>query len=134
MIRMDGHGHDADADTHRGTLVRRHSICSTTGSASVTKPASSDNRWIKINFYFDGLTGVMLLYVTVVSLMVVIYSIGYMRDHHGHPEVGYERFFAFLGLFVFSMCMLVLAGNFVLLYLELGGGRPVQLFADRLLL
>ncbi len=75
------------------------------------------NRWIPINFYFDGLTGMMLLFVTVVSLMVVIYAIGYMRDHHGHPEPGYERFFAFLGLFVFSMVMLVLAGNFVLLYL-----------------
>jgi NADH-quinone oxidoreductase subunit L len=49
--------------------------------------------------------------------MVVIYAVGYMRDHHGHPEPGYERFFAFLGLFVFSMAMLVMAGNFVLLYL-----------------
>ena len=38
----------------------------------------------------------------------------YMREH-GKPERGYERFFAFLGLFVFSMCTLVLAGNFVLL-------------------
>jgi NADH-quinone oxidoreductase subunit L len=59
----------------------------------------------------------MLLFVTVVSLIIVIYSIGYMRDHHGHPERGYERFFAFLGLFVFSMCTLVLAGDFILLYL-----------------
>jgi len=74
-------------------------------------------QWISAGFYVDRLTGLMLLFVTVVSLMVVIYSIGYMRDHHGHPERGYERFFAFLGLFVFSMCMLVLAGNFVLLYL-----------------
>ena len=81
------------------------------------KTSVQDGRWMSVNFYFDGLTGVMLLYVTIVSLMVVIYSIGYMRDHHGHPELGYERFFAFLGLFVFSMCMLVLAGNFVLLYL-----------------
>ncbi|MBK9119457.1 MAG: NADH-quinone oxidoreductase subunit L [Phycisphaerales bacterium] len=74
-------------------------------------------RWISVNFYFDGLTAMMMLFVTVVSLMVVIYAIGYMRDHHGHPERGYERFFAFLGLFVFSMAMLVMAGNFVLLYL-----------------
>ncbi|MFH1745590.1 MAG: NADH-quinone oxidoreductase subunit L [Planctomycetota bacterium] len=78
---------------------------------------AESNQWMSVNFYFDGLAGVMLAFVTVVSLMVVIYSIGYMRDHHGHPEVGYERFFAFMGLFVFSMCMLVLAGNFVLLYL-----------------
>jgi NADH-quinone oxidoreductase subunit L len=75
------------------------------------------NQWLAVNFYFDGLTGVMLLFVTVVSLMVVLYAVGYMRDHHGHPERGYERFFAFLGVFVFSMITLVLAGNFVLLYL-----------------
>ena len=81
------------------------------------KTSLESHRWISVNFFFDGLAGVMLAFVTVVSLMVVIYSIGYMRDHHGHPEVGYERFFAFLGLFVFSMCMLVMAGNFVLLYL-----------------
>ena len=76
-----------------------------------------DGHWLSVNFFFDGLTGVMLLFVTVVSLIIVIYSIGYMRDHHGHPERGYERFFAFLGLFVFSMVTLVMAGNFVLLYL-----------------
>jgi len=74
-------------------------------------------QWIDVNYFIDPLTVVMLLTVTVVSTMVVIYSVGYMRDHQGHPERGYERFFAFLGLFVFSMCMLVLAGNFVLLYL-----------------
>ncbi len=74
-------------------------------------------QWIAATFYFDSLTGVMIGFVTFVSLMVVIYSIGYMRDHHGHPERGYERFFAFLGLFVFSMATLVFAGNFVLLYL-----------------
>jgi NADH-quinone oxidoreductase subunit L len=81
------------------------------------RAALTHGRWFEINFFFDGLTGVMLLFVTVVSLMVVIYSIGYMRDHHGNPETGYSRFFAFMGLFVFSMGMLVLAGNFVLLYL-----------------
>jgi len=84
---------------------------------SLGQPAMQRNQWLSVNFYFDGLTGVMLLFVTFVSLMVVIYSIGYMRDHHGHPERGYERFFAFLGLFVFSMCTLAAAGNFVLLYL-----------------
>jgi NADH-quinone oxidoreductase subunit L len=84
---------------------------------SLGERASQRDQWIAVNFYFDGLTGVMLLFVTVVSLIIVTYSIGYMRDHHGHPERGYERFFAFLGLFVFSMITLVLAGNFVLLYL-----------------
>lgn len=85
------------------------------GAAESLAPAS--DRWIPVNFYFDGLTGIMALYVSVVSLLIVIYSIGYMRDHHGDPERGYERFFAFMGLFVFSMLTLALAGNFVLLYL-----------------
>ena len=70
----------------------------------------------RVEFLIDPLTSVMLLVVTGVSLLVVIYSRDYMRDH-GKPERGYERFFAFLGLFVFAMCALVLGGNFVLLYL-----------------
>ncbi|UCG15134.1 MAG: NADH-quinone oxidoreductase subunit L [Phycisphaerales bacterium] len=72
--------------------------------------------WFNISFLFDPLTCVMLVTVTGVSLLVIIYSREYMRQH-GHPERGYERFFAFLGLFVFSMCALVLSGNFLLLYL-----------------
>jgi NADH-quinone oxidoreductase subunit L len=69
-----------------------------------------------INFLIDPLTAVMLVMVTGISTLVVIYSRDYMREHD-HPERGYERFFAFLGLFVFSMCTLVLSGNFLLLYL-----------------
>ncbi|MCK4340887.1 MAG: NADH-quinone oxidoreductase subunit L [Phycisphaerae bacterium] len=79
--------------------------------------SEANDHWLTVSFYFDGLTGIMLLFFTVVSLLIMIYSIGYMRDHHGHPERGYERFFAFMGVFVFSMAMLVMAGNFVLLYL-----------------
>lgn len=70
----------------------------------------------KVEFLIDPLTSVMLLTVTGVSLLVVIYSRDYMREH-GKPERGYERFFAFLALFVFAMCALVLGGNFLLLYL-----------------
>jgi NADH-quinone oxidoreductase subunit L len=73
--------------------------------------------WLNVTFRVDQLTCVMLLTVLAVSLVIVIYSAGYMRDHHGHAEPGYERYFAFIGLFVFSMCALVLAGNFLLLYL-----------------
>ena len=72
--------------------------------------------WFKVRFLIDPLTCVMLVTVTFISLLVIIYSRDYMREH-GDPQPGYERFFAFLGLFVFSMCALVLAGNFVLLYL-----------------
>src|SRR5438132_13125159 len=59
----------------------------------------------------DPLTGVMLLVVTGVGTLIHVYSIGYMHD-----DPGYARFFAYLNLFVFSMTMLVLAGNFLLLY------------------
>jgi NADH-quinone oxidoreductase subunit L len=69
-----------------------------------------------VEFLIDPLTALMLVTVTGVALLVVIYSRDYMRDH-GRPERGYERFFAFLSLFVFAMCVLVLGGNFLLLYL-----------------
>jgi NADH-quinone oxidoreductase subunit L len=72
--------------------------------------------WFGVQFLVDPLTAVMLVTVTCIALLVVIYSRDYMR-HHDHPERGYERFFAYLGLFVFSMCALVLGGNFLLLYL-----------------
>ncbi len=72
--------------------------------------------WFEVNFRIDALTAVMLVTVTLISCLVLIYSRDYMRHHH-RPERGYERFFAFMGLFVFSMCVLVLSGNFLLLYL-----------------
>ena len=59
----------------------------------------------------DTLTCIMLSMVTFVSTLVAIYAAGYM---HGDP--GYWRFFAYIGLFVFSMTMLVSVSNFVLLY------------------
>ncbi|MFQ5491419.1 MAG: NADH-quinone oxidoreductase subunit L, partial [Phycisphaerae bacterium] len=72
--------------------------------------------WFNVEVLIDPLTAIMLVTVTFISLLVVIYSRDYMREH-GRAEPGYERFFAFLALFVFSMCALVLAGNFLLLYL-----------------
>jgi len=72
---------------------------------------------VSIRLLVDPLTVVMLLTVCSVSLLVIIYSRSYMRDHSGVPERGYERFFAFMSLFVASMCVLVLAGDFLLLYL-----------------
>src|SRR5689334_24939666 len=59
----------------------------------------------------DSLTAIMLLVVTGVGFLIHLYSIGYMHD-----DPGYARFFAYLNLFVFSMTMLVLSGNFLLLY------------------
>jgi NADH-quinone oxidoreductase subunit L len=59
----------------------------------------------------DQLTAVMLLVVTGVGFLIHVYSVGYMHDDHG-----YARFFTYLNLFVFSMVMLVLAGNFLILF------------------
>src|SRR5467141_4165457 len=64
-----------------------------------------------ITAHVDQLTAVMLLVVTGVGFLIHLYSVGYMHD-----DPGYARFFAYLNLFVFSMTMLVLAGNFLLLY------------------
>jgi len=64
-----------------------------------------------VTAYVDSLTAVMLLVVTGVGFLIHLYSVGYMHD-----EPDYARFFAYLNLFVFSMTMLVLAGNFLLLY------------------
>jgi NADH-quinone oxidoreductase subunit L len=66
---------------------------------------------IEIALRADPLTAFMLVTVTFVSMLVAIYSIGYMR---GDP--GYWRFFTYIALFVFSMTMLVSSSNFVLLY------------------
>src|SRR2546425_4469442 len=71
--------------------------------------AGSFETWV--NAHVDPLTGVMLLVVTGVGFLIHLYSVGYMHD-----DPGYARFFAYLNLFVFSMTMLVLAGNFLVLY------------------
>jgi NADH-quinone oxidoreductase subunit L len=67
---------------------------------------------VDVTLRADPLTAVMLTTVTFISLLVIVYSVGYMR---GDP--GYWRFFAYVSLFVFSMTMLVAASNFVLLYM-----------------
>ena len=72
---------------------------------------SSGDLRIELGLYFDRLTCVMLLLVTIVSSLVHIYTVGYMRG-----EPGYARFFAYIALFTFSMLMLVLANNFLQLF------------------
>src|SRR3990167_3992211 len=66
----------------------------------------------------DGLSSMMLLVVTIVGVMIHVYSIGYM---HGDPR--YSRYFAYVSLFMASMLGLVLADNFVMLYLFWEGDR-----------
>ncbi len=64
-----------------------------------------------VSFLLDPLSMVMLLIVTGVGLLIHVYSIGYM-----HGDKGFARYFAFLNLFTFSMLLLVLADNFLLLF------------------
>jgi NADH-quinone oxidoreductase subunit L len=65
----------------------------------------------EVGFLIDNLTAMMMVVVTFVSLMVHIYTIGYMHD-----DPGYQRFFSYISLFTFSMLMLVMANNFMQLF------------------
>ena len=65
-----------------------------------------------IGFMVDRLTAMMMVVVTFVSLMVHIYTIGYMAD-----DPGYQRFFSYIALFTFSMLLLVMANNFLQLFI-----------------
>lgn len=66
---------------------------------------------LEVGFLVDSLTATMMCVVTFVSLMVHIYTIGYMKD-----DEGYNRFFAYISLFTFSMLMLVMSNNFLQLF------------------
>src|SRR5476649_440277 len=66
---------------------------------------------MEIGFQIDSLSAMMMCVVTFVSLMVHIYTIGYMKD-----DAGYTSFFAYISLFTFSMLMLVMANNFLQLF------------------
>ncbi len=65
----------------------------------------------EVGFLVDALTATMMVVVTSVSLMVHIYTVGYM-----HEDPGYQRFFAYISLFTFSMLMLVMSNNFMQLF------------------
>jgi NADH-quinone oxidoreductase subunit L len=66
---------------------------------------------LQIGFLIDRLTVLMMIVVTFVSLMVHVYTIGYMAE-----DPGYQRFFSYISLFTFSMLMLVMANNFLQLF------------------
>ena len=74
--------------------------------------AFTQNLVIRLGIYLDPISVMMLVVVTTVSLMVHIYSLGYM-----HGERGFERFYSFLSLFTFSMLGLVLATNIFEMYI-----------------
>jgi NADH-quinone oxidoreductase subunit L len=65
----------------------------------------------EIGFLIDRLSALMMVVVSFVSLMVHVYTVGYMAD-----DPGYQRFFAYIALFTFSMLMLVMANNFLQLF------------------
>jgi len=66
---------------------------------------------MEVGFLIDGLSAMMMCVVTFVSLMVHIYTIGYMEE-----DDGYQRFFSYISLFTFSMLMLVMSNNFLQLF------------------
>jgi NADH-quinone oxidoreductase subunit L len=88
-------GEDADARHHASSLWDYASV------------AGLD---VKLGIFVDQLSVFMVLVVTGVSALIHLYSFGYMQS-----DEGYHRFFSYLNFFVFSMLLLVLAGNFVLL-------------------
>ncbi|MCK5696670.1 MAG: NADH-quinone oxidoreductase subunit L, partial [Gammaproteobacteria bacterium] len=72
---------------------------------------ASDGITFEIGFLVDNLTSMMLVVVSFVSLMVHLYTIGYMQE-----DPGYKRFFSYISLFTFSMYMLVMSNNFLQLF------------------
>ncbi len=82
-----------------------------TFNGSVYTWLSSGGVSVEIGFLIDRLTALMMVVVTFVSLMVHIYTIGYMAE-----DPGYQRFFSYISLFTFSMLMLVMANNFLQLF------------------
>src|SRR5260370_24493057 len=65
---------------------------------------------VPFNLYLDQLSTLMILVITGVGFLIHVYSIGYMRE-----DPGYSRFFAYMNLFVFTMLLLVLSVNLILL-------------------
>src|SRR5260370_32381499 len=111
------------AGAHSGTIfaVLLSFLCSCAIFADVLQGESFNGTvytWLtsgetrfEIGFLVDRLSALMMVVVTFVSLMVHVYTIGYMAD-----DPGYQRFFAYISLFTFSMLMLVMANNFVQLF------------------
>jgi NADH-quinone oxidoreductase subunit L len=86
-------------------------LAGNTFDGSVYTWLASGGARFEIGFLIDRLSALMMVVVTFVSLMVHIYTIGYMAE-----DPGYQRFFAYIALFTFSMLMLVMANNFVQLF------------------
>src|SRR5262250_2004938 len=92
-------------------IVFRQVLDGTVFNGSVYTWLVSGGTRFENKFLIDRLSALMMVVVTFVSLMVHIYTIGYMAD-----DPGYQRFFAYIALFTFSMLMLVMANNFLQLF------------------
>jgi len=103
------------------SIISAASSCPSCGPVTaLTLPAADtlSYPWLAIGalrvdftFVLDQLSAVMLLVITGVGFLIHVYSVGYMKD-----EPGYARYFSFLNLFLFFMSVLVLAGNFLLMF------------------
>jgi len=103
------------------TIITAASSCPRCGSVTALALPAAETLsypWLAIGalhvdftFVLDQLSAVMLLIVTGVGFLIHVYSVGYMKD-----EPGYARYFSFLNLFFFFMSVLVLAGNFLLMF------------------
>jgi len=92
-------------------MVLQSTLAGETFNGPLYTWAVIDNLKFEVGFLIDNLTATMMCVVTSVSLMVHIYTIGYMKD-----DDGYQRFFAYISLFTFSMLMLVMSNNFLQLF------------------
>ncbi|MEF8700698.1 MAG: NADH-quinone oxidoreductase subunit L [Candidatus Accumulibacter sp. UW26] len=92
-------------------VIFRDVMAGNTFNGPVYQWLTSGDYRFEVGFLIDELTVTMMLVVTSVSLMVHIYTIGYMQD-----DPGYNRFFSYISLFTFSMLMLVMSNNFMQLF------------------
>ncbi len=92
-------------------VVLQDVVAGNTFNGAVYTWATVGSLKMEIGFLIDSLTATMMVVVTSVSLMVHIYTIGYMED-----DDGYQRFFSYISLFTFSMLMLVMSNNFLQLF------------------
>ncbi len=92
-------------------LVFRDVLAGNTYNGPVYTWITTGDISLEIGFLIDRLSATMMLVVAFVSLMVHIYTIGYMAD-----DPGYQRFFSYISLFTFSMLMLVMSNNFLQLF------------------
>jgi len=108
-----------------GVVLLRHVVFDTSGPIDlhIYTWMVSGGIHFEVGFLLDRLSALMITVVTFVSLMVHIYTIGYMADdEHNWPHdslagpYSYQRFFAYISLFTFSMLMLVMANNFMQLF------------------